>query len=96
MTSGSIRTDGTGPNGNRIRGGRPGRGRMTGIRRAIAASTALVLALCAGVVQAGPNPWHATGLEWQTTSPPPTSNFEETPVVDCGPYEYSTGEIIEV
>ncbi len=24
---------------------------------------------------AGPNPWGATGLEWQTPSPPPTENF---------------------
>ncbi len=31
--------------------------------------------------RAGPNPWHATGLEWQTPSPPPTENFEETPTV---------------
>jgi cytochrome c oxidase subunit 1 len=38
---------------------------------------------------AGPNPWHATGLEWQTPSPPPTENFAQIPVVDCGPYEYS-------
>ena len=30
---------------------------------------------------AGPNPWNATGLEWQTTSPPPKHNFEETPIV---------------
>jgi cytochrome c oxidase subunit 1 len=45
---------------------------------------------------AGPNPWHATGLEWQTSSPPPTHNFEDIPVVDCGPYEYSTGDIVEV
>ncbi len=37
---------------------------------------------------AGPNPWHATGLEWQTPSPPPTHNFEQTPVVVRGPYEY--------
>jgi cytochrome c oxidase subunit 1 len=44
---------------------------------------------------AGPNPWHATGLEWQTPSPPPTHNFEELPVVDCGPYEYSGEEIRE-
>ena len=28
-----------------------------------------------------PNPWHATGLEWRTPSPPPTHNFDETPVV---------------
>jgi cytochrome c oxidase subunit 1 len=38
---------------------------------------------------AGPNPWAATGLEWQTPSPPPQENFEETPVVRCGPYEYA-------
>src|ERR1700686_1792455 len=30
---------------------------------------------------AGPNPWKAKGLEWQTTSPPPTYNFETTPIV---------------
>ena len=29
---------------------------------------------------AGPNPWPATGLEWQTPSPPPPENFERTPV----------------
>jgi cytochrome c oxidase subunit 1 len=38
--------------------------------------------------RAGPNPWRATGLEWQTTSPPPTHNFERTPVVTAGPYLY--------
>jgi cytochrome c oxidase subunit 1 len=37
---------------------------------------------------AGPNPWRATGLEWQTPSPPPTHNFEKTPIVVRGPYEY--------
>src|SRR5215510_10379332 len=35
------------------------------------------------------NPWKATGLEWQTTSPPPKHNFEETPVVTGPPYQYS-------
>ncbi|MBI2876209.1 MAG: hypothetical protein HYY20_04945, partial [Candidatus Tectomicrobia bacterium] len=39
--------------------------------------------------EAGPNPWQATGLEWQTPSPPATENFEETPVVHHPPYEYS-------
>lgn len=34
------------------------------------------------------NPWHATGLEWQTTSPPPKHNFKETPVVTNPPYRY--------
>jgi cytochrome c oxidase subunit 1 len=37
---------------------------------------------------AGPNPWRATGLEWQTSSPPPVHNFEETPIVTTGPYRY--------
>ena len=34
------------------------------------------------------NPWSAKGLEWQTTSPPPTENFEETPIVTGEVYEY--------
>jgi len=40
---------------------------------------------------AGPNPWGAKGLEWQTPSPPPTENFERTPVVTEEAYAY-TGE----
>jgi cytochrome c oxidase subunit 1 len=36
------------------------------------------------------NPWQATGLEWRTPSPPPTFNFEETPVVTWEAYEYET------
>ena len=39
---------------------------------------------------AGPNPWGAKGLEWQTPSPPPTENFEETPVVTEEAYAYDT------
>ncbi len=35
------------------------------------------------------NPWGATGLEWQTASPPPKHNFAETPRVVRGPYGYS-------
>ena len=38
---------------------------------------------------AGPNPWRATGLEWQTTSPPPHHNFDEIPTVTHAPYEYA-------
>ncbi|PYV58095.1 MAG: cytochrome c oxidase subunit I [Acidobacteria bacterium] len=34
------------------------------------------------------NPWQATGLEWQTSSPPPTFNFDETPIVTQEAYEY--------
>jgi cytochrome c oxidase subunit 1 len=37
---------------------------------------------------AGPNPYRAAGLEWMTASPPPTSNFEETPVVTWEAYNY--------
>jgi cytochrome c oxidase subunit 1 len=36
-----------------------------------------------------PNPWGATGLEWQTTSPPPVHNFDTPPVVTTEPYGYS-------
>jgi cytochrome c oxidase subunit I len=36
----------------------------------------------------GSNPWDATGLEWQTTSPPPKHNFTETPIVTGPPYDY--------
>jgi cytochrome c oxidase subunit 1 len=32
------------------------------------------------------NPWRATGLEWQTTSPPPVENFLTQPVVTAPPY----------
>jgi cytochrome c oxidase subunit 1 len=38
---------------------------------------------------AGANPWGATGLEWKTASPPPTHNFEETPVVTHDAYDYA-------
>ncbi len=33
------------------------------------------------------NPWGANSLEWHTTSPPPTENFEFTPIAD-DPYDY--------
>jgi cytochrome c oxidase subunit 1 len=42
---------------------------------------------------AGPNPWRATGLEWQTSSPPPTDNFLETPVVTDDPYNYEAEDM---
>ena len=34
------------------------------------------------------NPWDAKGLEWTTSSPPPTHNFLETPIVDFEAYDY--------
>ena len=46
---------------------------------------------------AGNNPYRATGLEWQTTSPPPTHNFHETPIVTQEAYDYeSQSEEVEV
>ena len=44
---------------------------------------------------AGPNPFRAVGLEWQTQSPPLTENFPETPVVTHEAYEYSPEEAEE-
>ncbi|MCA9202376.1 MAG: cbb3-type cytochrome c oxidase subunit I, partial [Planctomycetales bacterium] len=41
---------------------------------------------------AGDNPWRAKGLEWTTTSPPPTENFHVTPVVTEEAYAYSAEE----
>jgi cytochrome c oxidase subunit 1 len=34
------------------------------------------------------NPWRTTGLEWKTSSPPPKHNFEETPTVTWGAYDF--------
>ncbi len=34
------------------------------------------------------NPWGATGLEWQTPSPPPSGNFARTPRISRPPYDY--------
>ena len=36
------------------------------------------------------NPWGAVGLEWTTTSPPPTENFANAPVVTWEAYDYPT------
>ncbi|HEY7552065.1 MAG TPA: cytochrome c oxidase subunit I, partial [Hyphomicrobiaceae bacterium] len=38
------------------------------------------------------NPWGGTGLEWQTSSPPPVENFAETPVVTKPPYSFPEQE----
>jgi cytochrome c oxidase subunit 1 len=42
------------------------------------------------------NPWRAVGLEWMTTSPPPTENFPETPVVTWEAYEFRPIEEAEI
>ncbi|MEM7050634.1 MAG: cytochrome c oxidase subunit I [Acidobacteriota bacterium] len=41
---------------------------------------------------AGDNPWGAYGLEWETTSPPPTENFHHQPVVTGEAYDYPSLE----
>ena len=42
---------------------------------------------------AGNNPFGAAGLEWQTTSPPPTFNFDKTPIVVDDAYAYDKIEV---
>jgi cytochrome c oxidase subunit 1 len=47
---------------------------------------------------ASANPWRAVGLEWTTSSPPPTHNFDRTPIVDFEAYDYprsNPDEIVE-
>ncbi len=36
----------------------------------------------------GDNPWMAAGLEWETSSPPPTENFTYQPVINHDAYEF--------
>jgi cytochrome c oxidase subunit 1 len=44
---------------------------------------------------AGPNPWRAAGLEWQTPSPPPTENFASTPIVLDEAYSYREMDAVQ-
>jgi cytochrome c oxidase subunit 1 len=46
--------------------------------------------------RAADNPWPSMGLEWRTASPPPTHNFEKTPVVTTRAYEFRPRDEIEV
>jgi cytochrome c oxidase subunit 1 len=41
------------------------------------------------------NPWKSNTLEWTAPSPPPHGNFEQTPIVYRGPYEYASPETEE-
>jgi cytochrome c oxidase subunit I len=45
--------------------------------------------------RASANPWNATGLEWQTASPPFTENFVSTPTVTEPPYNYPPPEVVQ-
>ena len=42
------------------------------------------------------NPWNLPGLEWQTPSPPPTENFEVTPIVTREAYEFAPAKETKV
>jgi cytochrome c oxidase subunit 1 len=53
----------------------------------------LILSLKYGA-RAGANPWNAAGLEWQTSSPPPVSNFDVTPTVTQEAYDYDIDSTI--
>ncbi len=47
-----------------------------------------ILSLFRGKDASDRNPWKSNTLEWTASSPPPHGNFEQTPVVYRGPYEY--------
>ena len=42
------------------------------------------------------NPWGAKGLEWETSSPPPTFNFDKDPVVTEPAYNYKPAQEVHV
>jgi cytochrome c oxidase subunit 1 len=46
--------------------------------------------------QAGANPWFLPGLEWRIPSPPPTENFEVTPVVTWEAYDFGKDNGLEI
>ncbi len=50
-----------------------------------------LLSLFLGKQTAERNPWNSNTLEWTAATPPPHGNFETTPIVYRGPYEY--GEV---
>ena len=49
---------------------------------------AYLLASLRKPMDAPDNPWGGTTLEWQSSSPPITHNFEEQPVLEREPYDY--------
>jgi cytochrome c oxidase subunit 1 len=53
---------------------------------------AYLLATLRRPANAPPNPWGASGLEWQAPSPPEKDNFSATPIVSAAPYRYDTME----
>jgi cytochrome c oxidase subunit I len=51
-------------------------------------TAAYLLASLRKPMDAPDNPWGGTTLEWQTSSPPITNNFETQPVLQRAPYDY--------
>lgn len=45
---------------------------------------------------AGDNPWLLPGLEWRTSSPPPTENFEKMPIVTWEAYEFGEDSGLDI
>jgi cytochrome c oxidase subunit 1 len=45
--------------------------------------------------RAGKNPFGALTFEWETTSPPPHHNFEGTPVLQHGPYDFDRLMVVD-
>jgi len=48
----------------------------------------LIQSLISKSRKAGANPWGSRALEWQIPSPAPPHNFDYTPVIIHGPYDY--------
>jgi cytochrome c oxidase subunit 1 len=42
--------------------------------------------------KAGRNPWHSRSYEWLTPPIPPKTNFDHTPYIGRGPYDYDLAE----
>jgi cytochrome c oxidase subunit 1 len=51
-------------------------------------TAAYLLASLRKPMDAPDNPWGGTTLEWTTSSPPITHNFEDQPVLERAPYDY--------
>ncbi len=45
---------------------------------------------------AGDNPWMLPGLEWRTSSPPPTENFDTPPIVTWEAYDFSEDNGLDI
>jgi cytochrome c oxidase subunit 1 len=46
--------------------------------------------------RAAADPWGSKGLEWEVPSPPPTENFEITPIITHGTHHYEPNKEVGV